>query len=100
LPGVNQFHKVYKGDLDIIKSLSERFVSVNMHMTNSVACEPLERLQKKERFFTSFAIETTLINKRLITINSPTRSYAIALNKKINVKSSWDKSEPDCQMSD
>jgi hypothetical protein len=31
-----------------------------------------------DRFYPSFAIEVTLVNKRLIKVNEPTRSYSLS----------------------
>jgi hypothetical protein len=81
------------GNIDTVRSLAKEFVSVSLHMTNFACVTPAE-LQQKTRFFPSFVLEVTLVNKRLITINKPTRSYA---NSPL-LKPSWD--APDCQMTD
>jgi hypothetical protein len=64
------------GNVDIIRSLEKEFVSVSLHM-NNYACVGTNELQNKARFFPSFAVEVTLVNRRLIKINKPTRSYAL-----------------------
>lgn len=45
-------------------------------MTN-FACQDKSEIDKKNRYFPSFAIEMTFINKKLITIKNNTRSYKL-----------------------
>jgi len=56
----------YWGNLDIIDSLKERFVSVNLHM-NTGSCFGGDRAQ---RHFPAFAIEVSLVNKKVIKLKS------------------------------
>lgn len=60
--------------LDIFRTLSEHFVSVNYHM-NNMGCQPGRKLR-------SNGIEATLVNKRHIKVKNPTRTFALhPLNK-------------------
>jgi len=81
------------GNADIIKSLGEKFVSVNLHMNNN-ACLGQQAIQSKSRKFPAFAIEVTMVNKRIITLNSNSRSYS--LNSKNHPNAHF----VDCQMTD
>lgn len=64
------------GILDIVRTLTEKFVVVNLHMTN-FACSfsPLRKVK-------ALAMEYTMVNKKLITKRSESQSYALhPLNK-------------------
>lgn len=64
------------GMLDIIRSLNEKFVMVNLHMTNFACTDQPHRRVK------ALAMEYTMVNKRLITKRSESQSYALhRLNK-------------------
>jgi hypothetical protein len=77
------------GNLDIFRSLADKFVNVNYHM-NNYACYnetlPLRGMPAR-------AFEVTLVNKNIIKLNSEDRSYK---EDKLNVPN-YDK-EPDCQI--
>lgn len=58
--------------LDVFRALGDRFVSVNYH-NNNLAC--LEGEAQEGRELKSIAIELTLVNRRLITLHSQSRSF-------------------------
>lgn len=62
------------GNLDMFRSLSDKFISVNYHI-NNFGCFDQDVMQY--RAIPALAFEVTLINKKLITINSPTRSFRL-----------------------
>ena len=73
------------GKLEIIRSLMTKFVPVIYHM-NNWGCKSPDRALK------SGALEVTLINKKLITLKSNSRSYA---QNRLSVINKAD--APDCQ---
>lgn len=78
------------GHLDMFKSLAEKFISVNYHINNN-ACFGPDIMQY--RAMPALAFEVTLINKKLITVHSQTRSFKQhPLNTPNNPK------VPDCQI--
>lgn len=80
------FHEEW-GILDILRSLTEKFVVVNLHMTNFACTDsPLRRLK-------ALAIEYTLVSKRLITKRSESQSFKL---HPLNTPSY--KPSPDCQI--
>ena len=74
------FDEIYHeewGVLDIIETLTDKFVSVNYHM-NNYGC----MTGKNNRKLKSRAVEVTLVNKKLITVFSDARSFQVnGLNK-------------------
>ena len=65
------FDEIYPeewGMLDIFETLMTKFVSVNYHMNNYGCLKGYRRLK-------SHAVEVTLINKKLIKMNSNTQSF-------------------------
>ena len=75
------------GNLDIIRSLTSKFVNVNYHMTN-FACIPINRYRRLK----SKAVEFCLVNKNLITLRSESRSYKSHPLNRPNTN------QPDCQI--
>ena len=59
--------------MEIYKTLAKEFVVVNLHESNNVCYgnSPFGKLRKVR----TSAIETALVNRRLIKINKPTRSF-------------------------
>jgi hypothetical protein len=47
---------------------------VNLHLNNNAELE-WYKFATEKRFYTSLALEVTLVNKNLITINHETRAY-------------------------
>lgn len=74
------------GNADILKSIGEKFVSVNLHM-NNYGCN-----YGPNRLYPSDAIEVSLVNKDRITIHKNTRSYAL------HPKNTPNSANPDCQV--
>ena len=74
------------GMLDIFRTLMTKFVNVNLHM-NNYAC-----LNSPFRNLKSSAVEFSLVNRKLITLNSQSRSYAMHPLNKPN------RAAYDCQM--
>lgn len=68
-------------------------MSVSLHM-NNYACVGKNELDSKTRFYPSFAIEVTLVNRRIIKIKSPTRSYTLHPQDRPN------RGGYDCQLKD
>ena len=84
------FDQIYPeewGVLDIFKSLMREFVSVNYHM-NNYSC-----LKRSYRKLGSNAFEVTLVNKRLIKLNSQSRSFKLNSFNRPNAPDL-----PDCQV--
>ena len=75
------------GMLDIYRTLMTYFVPVNLHMNNHGCIKSIWRHLK------SWAVQLTLVNKKLITLNSNSRSY------KLNPLNRPNKLDEDCQMS-
>ena len=88
-PGRGIGHQAYWGNLDIIKAIGKRFISVNLHM-NNYACRFMGG--KYPPFYKAFAIEVSLVNRKLIKTNSLNRSYALHSKNKPNAP------KKDCQM--
>lgn len=61
------------GNMDILKALADKFVNVNYHMNNYGCFQFSQALPFRK--LKSPAFEVTLINKKLIKINTPTRSF-------------------------
>lgn len=59
--------------MEIYKTLAKEFVVVNLHESNNVCYgnTPFGKLRKVR----TPAIETALVNKRLIKVKKPTRSF-------------------------
>lgn len=74
------------GNADILRSIGEKFVSVNLHM-NNYGCNHIPN-----RIYPSDAIEVSLVNKKLITIHKNTTSYAL------HPKNTPNSPRPDCQI--
>jgi hypothetical protein len=53
------------GNLDFLRTISEKFINVNYHMTNYAACYTVDYRGMPARAF-----ELTLVNKKLIKLNS------------------------------
>lgn len=66
----------YWGNVDILKALGEKFVSVSLHMNNN-ACFNISLIEQKSRIFPSKAMEVLLVNKRVVLLNKNTRSYKL-----------------------
>ena len=60
------------GNMEILKTLAEHFVVINFHENNAVCYNAQTRPFRKIK---SPAIETAMVNRRLIKINKPTRSF-------------------------
>jgi len=57
--------------LEIFRSLTEKFVVVNLHMTNFACTDsPFRKLK-------ALAVEYTMVNKKLLTKHSETQSFAL-----------------------
>jgi hypothetical protein len=77
---IMEFHNPYSeviypafwGNIDTLRAIDEKFVSINYHMNNCY----LER-DLPHHAMLGFAIEVTYINRRLVTINKPTRSFKL-----------------------
>lgn len=80
-------HERFWGNVDIINSLKENFISINLNM-NNFGCG-----KNKGGYYRSSAVEVSLVNKRLIKINSDTRSYKQNPLNAIN-----NRRKRDCQM--
>jgi hypothetical protein len=90
IAGELHFDTIYKeewGMLDIFRTLMTKFVPVNLHH-NNWGC-------MKDRVLKSKAVEISLVNKRLITLHSETRSY---WQHPLNLPNG--RSIPDCQPKD
>lgn len=62
------------GNLDILKTLANKFVNVNYHMNNN-GCFSVHPSRKGFRKLKSHAFEVTLINRKLIKLKSDSRSF-------------------------
>jgi hypothetical protein len=60
---------------------------------NNYACRSSSG-NSTDNFYPSFAIEVTLVNKNLIKVNKPTRSYSL------NSKNTPNSVSKDCQLKD
>ena len=86
---LDQIYKEEWGMLDIFRTLSDKFVMVNLHMTNwECRYSPLRHLK-------STVFEFNMVNKKLITLKSQSQSYVQHPLNKINGLG-----RPDCQMND
>lgn len=91
ISGELHFAHIYReewGMLDIFRTLMKKFVNVNLHM-NNYACN-----NQANRRLKSFAVEFSLVNRRLIKLKSESRSYAV------HPLNTPNKGGYDCQMSD
>ena len=65
------------GMLDVYRTLTEHFAVVNIHENNIVCYKSIEPWNtKRDRRLKTPALETTLVNRKLINIKSQKRSYA------------------------
>ena len=71
-------HRKFAGNLQIWKTLSEHFYCINLHYTNN-ACynnpNPERSGIRDQHWFRSSSVELSLVNKKLLQINKPTRSF-------------------------
>ena len=62
------------GNLDILRSLSEKFYNVNYHMNNFGCFSKYPKIEPYRKL-KSHALEVTLVNKKLLKLKSESRSY-------------------------
>jgi len=84
---LEKLHNEEWGMLDIVRTLTDRFVVTNIHMSN-FGCMP-------ERKLAAYGVEISMVSRRLIKLKSNSRSYdQLPLNKVLNL------AVPDCQQPD
>lgn len=84
---LNDNFAYHEGNINILKGLKNEFKTVNIHMNNK-DCWPEGDGQIPSKTF-----EVSLVNKRLLKLNSNVQSFRqLSLNKKTTA------SEPDCQI--
>jgi hypothetical protein len=86
LPENDEDKYLYWGDLDIMKTIDQYFVSVNLHINNDYIVERHEQ----PRLYPTLAFEVTFVNRKLIKIHEETRAYAEKIKNYINVPSKPD----------
>ena len=84
----------YWGNLDIFRSILDKFYNINFHFNNH-GCYNLfyDPEDVKLRGLPAHAFEATLINKKLVKLNSPSRTY-----KEHPLNTPNKAVIPDCQM--
>jgi hypothetical protein len=86
---LDQIYKEEWGMLDIFRTLADKFVMVNYHMTN------WECRNTALRHLKATVFEFNMVNKKIITVRSQSQTYA---QHPLNVVNSF--ARPDCQMTD
>ncbi|CAM6000585.1 unnamed protein product [Sphagnum balticum] len=80
----------YWENIDVMTRIAKHYVNVNYHLTDFVCFKDKE---KSEHFLPSPGVEVTFVNRKLITVNSESRSYEQHPLNHISKPA-----DPDCQL--
>ena len=71
-PGMKYQPEAHWGNVDIIKALDKHFVSIWLHQNS---CWPPNYHLRSKRYMPAYTIEVTLVNRKIIKLNSQKRSH-------------------------